>query len=374
VAIDPQQPRIFGMTSAIIDRALQTPELLSDADLCALLALTDPHDVAQLHHAAYKVKSREVGAVVRYRGLIEFSNVCEKNCRYCGIRSGNDKVERFTMTHQEIVAAATWAHGQNYGSLVLQAGERSDDAFVDDVTGILEQITEATGGELGVTLSLGEQSRETYRRWREAGAHRYLLRIETSNADLYRTLHPTSHDPDERLRCLDRLRDEDYQVGTGVMIGLPGQTLQDLAADVRFFRDHDVDMIGMGPWIPHEDTPLAHAMPDWNAEKQLALALNMIAVTRLFLRDVNIAAATALQALAHDGRERGLLAGANVIMPNVTDTKYRDAYQLYDGKPCLDENASMCRGCLERRISGLGESVAYGERGDAPHYAKRTGS
>jgi biotin synthase len=152
------------------------------------------------------------------------------------------------------------------------------------------------------------------------------------------------------------------------MIGLPYQTLEDLANDILFFYDEDIDMIGMGPYIPHEDTPLAKAMTDYNGDDQLEQALKMIAICRIMLKDINIASTTALQALKSDGREMGLLAGANIIMPNITDTKYRGNYQLYNGKPCLDENASLCRGCLERRISSIGETIGYAEWGDSPHF------
>jgi biotin synthase len=217
--------------------------------------------------------------------------------------------------------------------------------------------TATTGGELGITLSLGEQTEDVYRAWFDAGAHRYLLRVETTNRELYRALHPVTHDFDARIECLQRLRRVGYQVGTGVMIGLPGQTTEDLANDIAFFRDHDIDMIGMGPYVLHSDTPLADVLDSIDPETQLELGLKMIAVTRLVLRDVNIAATTALQALNPVGREMGLQAGANIIMPNLTDTQYRESYQLYEGKPCMDEDSSMCRGCLQRRVAGIGETI-----------------
>ena len=335
------------------------------------LETDDASALAGLFARAYAVKLRHVGRKVYYRGIIEYSNICGKDCLYCGIRQGNQKVRRYTVADEDVLAAAVWAWKQDYGSIVLQAGERQDAAFAAGIEVLLARIREATGGGLGVTLSLGEQSRETFRRWREAGAKRYLLRIETSNPALYRSLHPEDHRHDVRLRCLQDLRELDYQVGTGVMIGLPGQTAADLVADLRFFKDNDIDMIGMGPYIPHADTPLAGAMPAFDAKRQLQLGLTMIALARLTLKDVNIAATTALQALDPRGRELGIEAGANIIMPNLTDTKYRDAYQLYDGKPCLDENAGMCRFCLEGRIASVGECVGYGEQGDSPHYLKR---
>jgi biotin synthase len=193
---------------------------------------------------------------------------------------------------------------------------------------------------------------------------------ETSSPTLYQKLHPADHDWQKRWDCLRTLKKLGYQTGTGVMIGLPYQSLEDLAKDVQFFYDEDIDMLGMGPFIPHSETPLADALPEYNGDVQLELALKMIAVCRILLKDVNIASTTALQALKPDGREMGLLAGANIIMPNITDSKYRSNYQLYNGKPCLDENASLCRNCLENRVGSIGETIGYDQWGDSPHYNK----
>lgn len=344
---------------------------LTEQEMLSWLETDDDASLATLYAQAYDVKLRYVGRKVYYRGIIEYSNICEKNCYYCGIRNGNTTVQRYTVADDDVLAAARWAWEQNYGSIVLQSGERQSTAFVDKIEMLLRRIREETGDGLGVTLSLGEQTRDTFMRWRDAGAKRYLLRIETSNPDLYHALHPDDHFHDVRLRCLRDLRDLGYQTGTGVMIGLPGQTSQDLVNDIRFFKDQDIDMIGMGPFIPHSQTPLASELGSFDKKRQLQRGLTMIALTRLILKDVNIAATTALQALDPQGREQGLSAGANIIMPNLTDTKYRAGYQLYDGKPCLDENAGMCRFCLEGRIASVGETVGYGEQGDAPHYFRR---
>ena len=277
------------------------------------------------------------------------------------------------MGADEIVREAEWAFKAGYGSLVIQSGEISGDGHSEFIEGVLRRIHAFAGDSFGVTLSLGEQAEDTYRRWRDAGAHRYLLRIETSSPELYAKLHPADHSWSRRAECLKALRRCGYQVGSGVMAGLPGQTLDDLAADIMFFADEDLDMIGMGPYIPHPGTPLGKNAR-WTAEdaaKRLDLGLRMVAVTRLHLHDVNIAAATALQALDPEGREKGLLAGANVIMPNVTDTAYRADYQLYAGKPCLNENSELCRGCLERRFAAIGETINWNRRGDSPHWGKR---
>lgn len=349
-------------------------ELLSRPELRFLLELEAPEDLARLYRAAYAVKLKYVDNRVRLRGLIELSNLCRKDCFYCGIRRSNSCVDRFAMTLDEIVAAARHAAEFRYGSVVLQSGERNDPAFVDFIEEAVRRI-KALPGNLGITLSVGEQSEAVLRRWFDAGAHRYLLRIEASNPELYAKLHPADHRYEERLASLRRLRDIGYQVGTGVMIGLPYQSTDDLVGDIEFFRELDVDMIGMGPYIPHHETPLGREFPEFGADpaRQLERGLKMIAATRLQLKDVNIASTTALQALAPDGRERGLLAGANVIMPNIGEVAYRQGYLLYENKPGTDENARQVREKLEQAIASIGETIAYDEWGDSHHFARRTG-
>lgn len=335
-----------------------------------MLSIDDKHEMDNLFKQAYAIKKEYVGTTVYFRGIVELSNICKKNCYYCGIRRDNQNVNRFILQEDEVIKSALWAYEQHYGSVVIQSGERDDVEFVCFIENVIKGLKEKTDGNLGITLSLGEQTEETYHRWYVAGAHRYLLRIETSSPELYRKLHPADHDWEKRWNCLRTLKKLGYQTGTGVMIGLPYQSLEDLAKDVQFFYDEDIDMIGMGPFIPHSETPLADALPEYDGDKQLDLALKMIAVCRIMLKDINIASTTALQALKPDGRELGLLAGANIIMPNITETKYRANYQLYNGKPCLDENASLCRNCLERRVSSIGETIGYDQWGDSPHFNK----
>lgn len=359
------------MTTDIKDM-LNTDGELSQVQIVQLLDTEDPELRQCLMDAAYRVKLKQVGKLVYFRGLVEFSNQCSKDCFYCGIRRSNREVKRFTIPEADVIDMALWAHEHRYGSVVLQAGERQDSHFIDAVERMVQEIKRRSDDQLGITLSLGEQSAETYARWFQAGAHRYLLRMETFNETLYRQLHPKTHDPTARAACLTALREVGYQVGTGVMIGLPGQTSEDLARDIAAFQAHDIDMVGMGPFIVHRQTPLGETVTDFDPARQLELSLRMIALTRRVLRDVNIAATTALQALDPQGRELGLQAGANIIMPNLTDTQYRYAYQLYEGKPCLDENASLCRNCLDRRITGIGESIGLGAWGDSPHFAART--
>ncbi|MFA5689894.1 MAG: [FeFe] hydrogenase H-cluster radical SAM maturase HydE [Kiritimatiellales bacterium] len=355
---------------SILEKA-ERDQKLSPAEICALLEIQTPAELQALYDCAYRVKIKYVGRTVYFRGLIECSNICTKNCYYCGIRRDNQNVRRFQMDEEEIVREALWAFENDYGSAVIQSGERQDKNYIEMIERILRRLNKETAGKLGITLSLGEQTEETYRRWRAAGAHRYLLRIETTNPELYRQLHPADHDFEARKHCLKLLRKTGYQVGTGVMIGLPNQTAADLANDILFMQQMDIDMVGMGPFIPHHDTPLGAEIPAFNSEQRraaLTAGLKMIAVTRIVLKDVNIATTTALQALQDDGRELGLLCGANVIMPNVTETQFRPAYTLYDNKPCLDENSASSRENLIRRIQSIGETIGFNQWGDSKHY------
>lgn len=354
----------------LLDQVHWTP-----GDLVQLLSLTAPEDIECLRARAEALTLTRLGNQVYYRGLVEFSNRCALDCCYCGIRRSNSKVQRFQLTQEQIVEAALWSAHEGYGSVVLQSGERQDDAFVDFVEDVVrtlktESVSDSLPQGLGITLSTGEQSRDVYQRWRTAGAHRYLLRIETTNPELFATIHPPAQTLERRLLALRYLQDTGYQVGTGVMIGLPGQTFEMLAADIQFFQDFSIDMIGMGPYINHEDTPMTGVTPA-SMEPVFQMALKMIAVTRLVCPDVNIAATTALQALEPDGREQGMTYGANVTMPNLTPTEVRPDYQLYEGKPCITEGRGECRNCLLNRVRSVGREVGFNEWGDSKHYAKR---
>ena len=345
----------------ILTKDLVGDEWLTEDELRFLMSVTDEEQLQLIYKKAYEVKAKYVQPVAYYRGLIEFSNRCIKNCNYCGIRRENDKTERFDMNREDIIKMAQWAYDHEYGSITLQSGERCS---------------------LGITMCVGEQSEEAYRRMREAGASRYLLRIETTNKELYHKIHPRDelHSFETRVECLRRLRRVGFQVGTGVMIGLPGQTEEDRVNVILVYRDMDIDMIGMGPYVVHHDTPLgqeALAMGiDDEAGKlrRIQLGLKMIALTRLFLKDVNIAATTALQALDPLGREKGLAAGANILMPIITIPEHRAKYLLYDNKPCVDDNADKCKDCLTRRVMSIGDTVGWKQNGDSKHYGKRTGS
>ena len=355
--------------------AVLKKDKLDRADLIRLLKATEPYETDQLFKAAYEVKRREVGPRAFFRGLIEFSNRCRKNCFYCGIRAGNNKLTRYELSKTEILELAQWAYDNQYGSVTLQSGERNDQAFVAFIDDILPALKKIGGGGLGLTLSLGEQSEEVYKKWFDLGAHRYLLRLETSSPALYRKLHPDNddHSFETRVNCLKVLKGLGYQLGTGVMAGLPGQTEEDLADDLLFFEKIDADMIGMGPYVVHPDTPTGQEVLASDGDRpegqrrRLLMGLKMIAATRLYLKNVNIASATALQALDPDGRELGLQAGANILMPLLTPTSNRSQYKLYDNKPGLEDSALETRQYLTDRVRAIGEEIGFGQWGDSPH-------
>ncbi len=355
-----------------LSRATAHPRSLDAAALASLLALEDSSDAEkQLFAAARSVKDRTIGRKISIRALIEAGNICAKDCFYCGIRRSNGAARRYTLGADEIALLAARAKAAGFASIVIQSGEIESPAHTAFIADVLDKIQPL---DMGVTLSLGEQSPETYALWRSKGASRYLLRIESSNPALYARLHPADHSWQRRRDCLRALSRLGYQVGTGVMCGLPGQTPLDLARDIEFFAEIDADMIGMGPWIPHPDAPLQPPTPwdDAARKKALHLGLRMIAATRLYLHDVNIAATTALEALAPDGRELGILAGANVLMPNVTGEEYSRSYSLYEGKPiAAAEPAADALAALERRLAALGEKILLHKRGDSPHYAAK---
>jgi biotin synthase len=327
-----------------------------------------------LFQKSSEIKEKYIGNKVWFRGLIEFSNICGKDCLYCGIRKGNKNLKRYNLSDEEILDAARFAYNSRYGSIALQSGELESPAVTDRIENLLHRIKELSGGELGVTLSVGEQKPEIYKKWYDAGAHRYLLRVESTSKTLYNKIHPNNkkHDFQRRLDCLKSLQDIGYQTGTGVMIGLPFQTLEDLAGDLIFMRDFDIDMCGMGPYIEHADTPLIiHADKLLPLKERFDLTLKMIAIIRIMMKDINIVAATALQAIDPIGREKAVKIGANILMPNITPGRYRDSYKLYDNKPCTDDSAEDCQSCLEARISLADAEVVYGEWGDSKHYDRR---
>lgn len=336
-------------------------------DYISLLLLSDDKLIEKGHQS----KLDSVGGITYLRGLIELSNICVKRCYYCGIRKDNEVTTRYTLSNKQVLDAAKYAYDNNYGSIAIQAGERIDGKYIDNIVTLLREIKDMSNGELGITLSLGEQSNETFKKWREAGADRYLLRIETSNKELYNRLHPNDnlHSFDKRITNLKMLRDNGYQVGTGVMIGLPWQTKEHLIDDLIFLRDMDIDMCGMGPYLEHSDTPL-YIYKDalWSKQERFDTTIRMIATLRLMMPQINIAATTALQAIDPLGREKALWAGANVIMPNITPVTTRASYKLYENKPISEDCLDIQDKSLFERILKTGDVIGFGKQGNSIHY------
>jgi biotin synthase len=319
-----------------------------------------PERLMPLWQLADDVRRSHVGDEVHLRGLVEISNHCARQCLYCGIRASNRNISRYRMGDDEIVACAEQARGLGYGTVVLQAGE-DDDLTADGVAEIVRRIKQAT--DLAVTLSLGERTIDDLAAWRRAGADRYLLRFETSNTELFERIHPPGPGKTQsRLSILMALRRLGYEVGSGVMVGIPGQRYDDLVADLLLFRELDLDMIGIGPFIPHPATPLgavARAPEDVPADEPTTY--KMVALARIMCPEANIPSTTALATLnLAEGREFGLRRGANVMMPNLTPPSYRAKYEIYPKKACVLETADACNGCMRARIEALGRRVGEG--------------
>ena len=343
---------------------------LSREEIVHLLSVTGEEQQQLFAHSS-AIKQQHLGNRVYLRGLIELSNICGKDCYYCGIRRSNRETNRYTLTHEEVMHAVRSAHRQGFGSVAIQSGEIATKAFIEKIDAIIREIKKVTNGETGITLSCGEQTEETYRRWFESGADRYLLRIETSSEKLYKRLHPDDalHSYSGRLKALEALRKTGYQTGTGVMIGLPFQTTGDLADDLLFMRQFDIDMCGMGPYIEHAHTPLwAFRDQLLPLAERLSLALRMISLLRILMPDINIAATTALQAIEKEGREKAILAGANVLMPNITPLKQREDYFLYENKPLSARSDEEELHYLDRQLKAIGHEIGYFLQGNAPHY------
>ena len=350
---------------------LHKPEF-SQAELVQLLNASGDEEKTLFSYAS-EVKQRHVGNTVYLRGLIEFSNICEKNCYYCGIRRDNTATHRYCLTDSEVLEAIRFAHENGFGSVAIQSGELSSDAFTRKIDFILKEAMRMTNREIGITLSCGEQSEEVYRRWFESGAGRYLLRIESSSEELYYKIHPKDeiHSFTKRLNALEALKKTGYQTGTGVMIGLPFQTAEHLANDLLFMKQFDIDMCGMGPYIEHTQTPLyknrSELIP---LQERFALSLKMVALLRILMPDINIAATTALQSIEKNGREKALCIGANVLMPNITPKQYRDDYFLYQNKPVSQQSNEDDLRFLEQQLKSIGHEIGYFKQGNSKHYRK----
>lgn len=339
-------------------------ESLTHGDLVHWLRETDPARLDELWRTADEVRRANVGDEVHLRGLIEVSNYCVRRCGYCGIRLENRAIDRYRMTDEEILVCARMAVTLGYGTVVLQAGE--DYGLTrEGIAAIVRRIKAET--PLAVTLSLGERPDEDLLAWREAGADRYLLRFETSDSALYDRIHPPRPGQEgDRFTILRRLHDLGYEVGSGIMVGIPGQTWATLASDLLTFRELDMDMIGIGPYIPHPQTPLG-SEPERAQEGEQVPAdedtvLRCIALTRILCPEANLPSTTALATINRaQGREHGLQRGANIVMPNLTPPAYRVKYEIYPSKACVEETAEQCSLCLCGRIRAIGRVLGKGQ-------------
>ena len=343
---------------AVLDRFLETHRL-TEAEYAELLELRQDEETAnRLREEALHLRRQYYGNKVFTRGLIEFTNYCKNNCRYCGIRSGNRNVRRYRLSEEDIMECCESGYELGYRTFVLQGGE--DPYYTDEQMAAIICRIKSRFPDAAVTLSIGEKSYESYKKFREAGADRYLLRHETADEDLYRALHPQAMSLENRKKCLWNLKELGYQVGAGFMVGAPGQTSAHLAKDLVFLQELEPHMVGIGPFIPHHDTIYAEEKAG-----SVELTLFLLSVIRIMLPQVLLPATTALGTLDPLGREKGLTAGANVVMPNLSPVKNRKLYELYDNKICTGEEAAECRNCLSHRVRQVGFELVD-ERGDHP--------
>ena len=330
--------------------------MLTKSEIAAWLQERDEQAVGNLYREADEVRKQYVGDAIHLRGLIEFSNHCKRDCEYCGLRRSNQNVVRFRMTLPEILDTAILSRNLGIQTVVLQSGE--DSAYsIEDLCSLVRDIKKL---DLAITLSIGERSHEDYARLREAGADRFLLRFETSDPSLFARLKPDSSYK-QRFQCLESLKSLGYQVGSGTMVGLPGQSIDSIADDILRFKELDLDMIGIGPFIPHPETPLRGCVGG-----TIDLVLRTTALTRIVTRDTHIPATTATGTIDATGRQKALRCGANVIMPNMTPAPYRKNYLIYPGKICISETPGKCSMCVEGMATELGRTIGR----DAGHSLK----
>ena len=332
-------------------------------ELIALLECEDEEVLSALYDRGRETAQNNFGNEIYLRGLIEFTNICRNDCYYCGLRRSNTCADRYRLDDETIFGCCALGYELGFRTFVLQGGE--DGGIPDhEITSLVRMIKEKYP-DTAVTLSVGERSRDTYREWFEAGADRYLLRHETASFSLYRKWHPESLKLGNRIRCLYDLKDLGYQVGAGMMVGAPFQTTADLVEDILFMKELNPEMIGMGPFIPHKDTPFRD-YPAGSAE----MTYKLLAILRLLFPDVLLPATTALGTLVKDGREKGILAGANVIMPNLSPTDVKAKYLLYNGKIATGEEAAENWRKLEKRLEAIGYTASL-SRGDSPRFTKK---
>ena len=320
----------------------------TDNELLDILG-TDKYDNV-LFKKADAVRREIYGNEVYIRGLIEFTNYCKNNCFYCGIRSGNKSAQRYRLSHDEILACCKEGYSLGFRTFVLQGGE--DTYYTDKMICEIVSDIKSLYPDCAVTLSIGEKSYESYKAFFDAGANRYLLRHETADETHYSKLHPHEMSLKNRKECLFNLKEIGYQVGSGFMVGSPFQTLENIVCDLHFLQELDPDMIGIGPYITHAQTPIK----DYK-NGSLELTLRLVSILRLMFPHALIPSTTALGTIAPNGRELGLKAGANVVMPNLSPVSVRKLYDLYENKICTGEEAAQCRGCLQRRVESAGYKI-----------------
>lgn len=340
---------------------------LSKSEIVELLCLRGIEQEA-LHSKASDIRNSIMNRTVYLRPLMEFSNICCNDCYYCGLRKSNVNVKRYELTPEEILSSVDDASDAGARSIVLQSGERRDRKFTSYVSYTLKLIKEKHPG-MSITLAVGEQERGVYEEFYAYGASRYLLRIETSNPDHYRKLHPESMSYNNRMKCLHQLSEIGFQVGTGIMVNSPHQTLENLADDIILFSMLDIDICSLGPYIPHSDTPFGGI--EYLPEETLNLGLNMISVLRIAMPDIYIASTTSLDTLSSEGRELGLIAGANVILPQITHSRQRNDFMQHENRiKGVLESRSLLK-MLEDKIIHLGMTPDCGEPGKIKHYMKK---
>lgn len=332
---------------------------LTEAEYKELLELHTDKEIAEYGFELARKRQKETfGNEVYTRGLIEISNYCKNDCIYCGIRRSNQNAERYRLSEEEILSCCESGYALGFRTFVLQGGE--DGYYTDDLLEDLLHKIKAAYLDCAITLSLGERSRESYERLYMAGADRYLLRHETANEAHYGKLHPAEMSLKNRKQCLYTLKEIGYQVGCGIMVGSPYQTIDNLVEDLAFMKTFNPHMVGIGPFIPQKDTPFGEMEPG-----SLEMTLFLLAIIRLMLPKVLLPATTALGTIHSRGRELGILAGGNVVMPNLSPVKVRKKYALYDNKICTGEEAAECRGCLGNRMESIGYKLVV-SRGDSP--------
>ena len=321
------------------------------ADLRFLLSLEKESDKRSLFEFADAVRKKYVGDGILLRGIVEFANYCDNGCLYCGLNKDNNGISRYRLDEFEIYDCISHIYADGIRTVVLQSGEQ-DDLDAVSLKELIEKIK--SDFDIAVTLSVGEADREDYKLWKSAGADRYLLKIECSDKDVYESMHP-GMSFENRVRCLRDLKELGYQTGSGCIVGLEGQTVDTLAGDILFFAEHQLDMIGIGPFIPHKATSLRNAQ-----QGTLDMVLKTIAVTRIVTKDTHLPATTATGSIGKgDGRIEALKAGANVLMPNYTPLEYKKLYEIYPGKRCVSEPAGACAGCMENMAAALGRFIDY---------------